>query len=161
MKSKPDFASMMALRQYIHNTIIGGVFFLIPLFVLLMVAQKVWAFFRDLGGNLAKTMGYEQVAGVASESILSAFLILLVCFLFALLAKWSMATGVRNWFESGLKRTFPFYDYYKTLIEQKLDPKEKPRPPRLCCAPSGRLAAGYPGGRIRQQRKNGICSAFA
>src|SRR5215475_10685444 len=138
MKSKLDFASMMALRQYIHNTIIGGVFFLIPLFVLLMVAQKVWAFFRDLGGNLAKTMGYEQVAGVASESILSAFLILLVCFLFGLLAKWSMAAGMRNWFESSLKRIFPFYDYYKTLIEQKLDPKEKPaRPAVLVRRPGG------------------------
>jgi len=57
MKSKLDFASMMALRQYIHNTIIGGVFFLIPLFVLLMVATEGLGVFSGLGRQFGENDG--------------------------------------------------------------------------------------------------------
>lgn len=129
---------MKEIQKFISHTVLGGLVFLIPLFVLLMVVQKLWGFFQNLGGNLAKMLGVAQLAGVASASIVSAVLILLVCFLCGLLARWSIAGSVRYWLESNLKRLFPLYDYYKTLVEQKLELTEKPaRPAVLLRRPGG------------------------
>jgi uncharacterized membrane protein len=128
---------MKEIQRFVFDTFNGGFFFLIPLFVLLMVVQKVWEFFQDLGGNLARMLGFDQLAGVASASILSALVILLVCFLFGLLARWSAAGIVRHWLESSLKRIFPLTTTTIPLLS-KLELTDKPaRPAVLLRRPGG------------------------
>jgi len=129
---------MKAFKQFVRNTFVGGLFFLIPLFVLITVAKKIWEFFQDLGANLAKTLGFDELVDVASTSIFSAFLVLLVCFLFGLIAKWSLAGRIRYWVEDGLQRVFPHYDYYRSLVERRLNLRsEVPRPTVLVRRPGG------------------------
>ncbi|MDX2133457.1 MAG: hypothetical protein SFV52_01645 [Saprospiraceae bacterium] len=117
---------MKALKDFFYNTLIGGLFFLVPLFVLVMVAQKIWLFFQNFGSNLAKYLGLDGLMGVASKSIMAALLILILCFSFGLLARWSYAKAMRDWFERRLTSVFPQYEYYKTLVEQKLKLSEAP-----------------------------------
>lgn len=129
---------MKSFKKFIRNTFIGGLFFLIPLFVLITVAKKIWEFFQDLGTNLFKALGYDELVDVASSSIFSAVMVLLVCFLFGLIAKWSLAGRVRYWAEDGLQRVFPHYDYYRSLVEKKLNLRSKvPRPTVLVRRPGG------------------------
>jgi hypothetical protein len=93
--------------------------------------------FPGLGGNLARMLGFDQLAGVASASILSALVILLVCFLFGLLARWSAAGIVRHWLESSLKRIFPLTTTTRPLLS-KLELTDKPaRPAVLLRRPGG------------------------
>ena len=128
---------MKTLAQYIRNTVLVGLLFLVPLFVLLFVAQKVWTFFHQLGRGLAETLNLGPAAA-AGGLIAAVMLFLLLCFVFGLIAKWSIAAAMRNWFESSLKRVFPLYDYYRTLIEQNLDPADKAvRPAVLLRRPGG------------------------
>ncbi len=119
---------MKTLGKFVRNTFIGGLFFLIPLFVLITVAKKIWEFFQDLGANLFKALGYEELVDVAGTSILTAVMVLLVCFLFGLIARWSLAGRVRYWVEDGLQRVFPHYDYYRALVEKKLNLQEEEQP---------------------------------
>ncbi len=129
---------MKSFKKFIRNTFIGGLFFLIPLFVLITVAKKIWEFFQDLGANLFNALGYDELVDVASTSILSAVMVLLVCFLFGLIAKWSLAGRIRYWVEDGLQRVFPHYDYYRSLVEKKLNLRsEVPRPTVLVRRPGG------------------------
>jgi uncharacterized membrane protein len=146
---------MKALRTFIADTVLGGVVFLVPLFVLLMMGKKLWEFFQNLGGNLTKMLGVPFLAGVGSRSIVAAVLILLVCFLGGLLTKWSIAGSVRTWFESTLHR-LPLYDYYKTLVEQKLELTEKPARPAVLL----RLLGGWQPGIVVEEYANGETVVF-
>jgi len=147
---------MKALRTFIADTVLGGVVFLVPLFVLLMMGKKLWEFFQNLGGNLTKMLGVPFLAGAGSRSIMAAVLILLVCFLGGLLAKRSVAGSVRTWFDSTLNR-IPLYDYYKTLVEQKLELTEKPaRPAVLLRLPGG----GWQPGIVVEEYANGETVVF-
>jgi uncharacterized membrane protein len=128
---------MKTLAQYIRNTILVGLLFLIPLFVLLFVVQKVWMLFHQAGRDLVETLDLGPAAA-AGGLIAAVILILLICFVFGLVAKWSIAAAMRNWFESNLKRVFPLYDYYRTLFEKNLDPADKAaRPAVLVRRPGG------------------------
>lgn len=129
---------MKTLRRFLEHTIIGGMFFLLPFVVLLMVGQKIWAVFHDLGGNFAEWLGFGHLLNASSESALSAFGIVLTCFLFGLLARWSLASNVRNRFESSLRNALPPYEYHKAIVEQKLALNDKPpRPTVLVRRPGG------------------------
>lgn len=146
---------MKALRTFIADTVLGGVVFLVPLFVMLMMGKKLWEFFQNFGGNMTKMLGVPFLAGVGSTSIMTVGLILLVCFLGGLLAKWSIAGSVRTWFESTLHR-LPLYDYYKTLVEQKLELTEKPARPAVLL----RLPGGWQPGIVVEEYANGETVVF-
>jgi uncharacterized membrane protein len=111
---------MQAIRNFINNTLFGGVFFLLPLLVLLYVAKEAWTFFQKLGDILTKYLGIETLAGMASKSIMAVVLILMLCFFSGLLARWSIASLFRQQIESTLQRFIPHYDYYRAIVEQKL-----------------------------------------
>ncbi len=129
---------MNAMKTFLRDTIIGGLFFLTPFLALLMVGQRIWAVSHDLSGNVAKWLGLGQMLNLAGASVLSAVTILLTCFLFGLLARWSLAGRLRSRFESGLKNVFPPYEYYKAIVEQKLSVTEAPvRPVVLVRRPGG------------------------
>lgn len=117
------------MRKIIYNTIIGGIFFLIPIFVIITIGAKLLAFFKNLGPNIIKFIGLEQYVGLSGSSLFATLLILMVCFLFGMLAKWSTASIFRNWFESKLIKLIPNYDYYRSRFEQSLEVKKQvPRP---------------------------------
>lgn len=113
------------MKKFLYNTVIGGVFFLIPLFVLLKITIVIVTFFKNLGPNIVKFLGFGQLAGYAASSFTAVVLIVLLCFLFGLLARWSLASKFKFWFENKIVKVFPFYDYYKAIIEQSLKVKEQ------------------------------------
>jgi uncharacterized membrane protein len=121
-----------------------------------MMGKKLWEFFQNLGGNLAKMLGVPFFSGVASTSIAAAVLILLVCFLGGLLAQWSIAGSVRTWFELTLQRFFPLYDYYKTLVEQKLELTAQPVRPAVLL----RRPGGWQPGIVVEEYTNGETVVF-
>ena len=116
---------MKYIMRFVRNTFVGGMFFLIPLFVLITILKKIWEFFQDFGTNLFKALGYDELVDYASSSILSAFILLFICFMFGLIANWSLASRFRNWVHDGLQRVLPHYDYYRSLVEKKLNLQKK------------------------------------
>ena len=109
------------MKEYIKETVIGGIFFLIPLFVIITVLFKIWHTFKGVGEKLAKFLGLQEIAGAIGGPIITTILLLLVCFFFGLLAKWAFATRLRNRLEAYLQSVFPFYDYYRALFESRLN----------------------------------------
>jgi len=129
---------MKRLRTFLRDTVIGGLLFLVPIFVLIEVARRIWDFFVNLGENLVTSLGFEELSGLASTSILTALLVLLTCVGFGMLARWSIARQARNWIDNKLDQTFPFYDYYRALVQQKIKPTDEPaRPTVLVQRPCG------------------------
>lgn len=111
----------LVMKQYLKETVLGGIFFLIPLFVIVTVLFRLWQKFNSVGEKLAKVLGVDEIGGKIGGPIITTLLLLFVCFLFGLLAKWTLATRVRNRLDNYLQRVFPFYDYYRALFEQRLN----------------------------------------
>lgn len=129
---------MKKLRTFLRDTAIGGLLFLVPIFVLIEISRRIWDFFVGLEKNLVTALGFEELSGLASTSILTALLVLFTCVGFGMLARWSLAKQARNWIDSRLDRVFPFYDYYRTLVQQKIKPTDEPaRPTVLVQRPGG------------------------
>lgn len=139
------------MKEFIKDTIIGGIFFLIPLFVIIAILKKVWDFFDNFGSNIANFLGIGFLESKVGGSILAGVLVLSICFLFGLLAKWTFAGNLRNRLENYLQRVFPFYDYYRSLIEQKLE-SENQDPRKSVFV---KTAEGLKPGILIDERKNG------
>lgn len=142
---------LKSVKTIVFDTVVGGLIFLIPLFVVLAVGQKIKTFSENLGSNIAKWLGLDYLSNVFSSSAFSIAIVLLICFLFGLLARTTMAKWLRKWFEAGLKRFIPTYEYYQTLIEQKLKLSSKPPRPVLLVRSSG----GWRPGIVIEEYPNG------
>lgn len=113
------------MKNFIYNTVIGGIFFLIPLFVLFKIINLIVNYLKNLGPNIVKYLGFSHLESLAKSSYSAVILFILICFIFGLIARWTAATKARNWFESKITSIFPTYDYYKAIIEKNLKIKEE------------------------------------
>lgn len=144
------------MKKVIYNTIIGGVFFLIPLFVVLKILGVILKFFKNLGPKITEFLELPALGKFAGSSFTAGALILLICFLFGLLAKWSKASKFRNWFDEQLTRIFPMYSHYRIAIEQGLSVKDKPLRPVVLVP----FESGWRPGLITEHLENGKVCVF-
>jgi len=86
---------MPVLKKSTRSTIVGGLFFMLPLLILLVAGKKIFLIISPLGRKLSNLLELHSVIGKVSVLIASFFLILLICMLSGLLIekefvkKWS------------------------------------------------------------------------
>jgi uncharacterized membrane protein len=101
--------------QFIRVTIIGGVVFMVPLAVLVIILGKVVAFLSRLAKPLAAWVPLDTVAGVALADIIAALGIIVLCFLAGLAARSSVVKNFVNSLESRFLYSIPGYSFVKSL----------------------------------------------
>ncbi len=69
------------------TTILGGVLFIVPLAVVLILLEKLFHFSMIVARPLEKLLPFGHVGGIAAANLLAIFLIVLVCYLAGLFAK--------------------------------------------------------------------------
>jgi uncharacterized membrane protein len=104
---------MKTLAQFVRTTIVGGVFFLAPIVVLIVILAKAFDFAKkSLNAVLVHIpAASELTAGAAT--VLSITIIALVCLLAGLVANTVTAQRLVNVLESSLLSKIPGYDYLK------------------------------------------------
>ena len=116
---------MKSITRFVKDSIAGGLFFLLPLFVIYSIAQKIWKIMSGVGEKVAEMMGISgSVASIKAAPLVSSFLILLLLFLCGLLYRVSIVDRFRAWLDSLLLKYIPGYDIYKANIEMKIKPEE-------------------------------------
>ena len=109
------------MKKFIHilrMTIVGGVFFLAPFVVLLIIITKAFQIIRVVTVPLAERLPVESLIGLETPRILAVVLLIVVCFLTGLFAKTSLAKKLVNWLETVLLSNLPGYTYFKNLGEE-------------------------------------------
>lgn len=101
--------------NFIKLTISGGLLFLIPVVVAIMVLAKAVHFLRSIVRPLAQQIPFTHVAGFGVVSILAILLLLLVCFLAGLFMRTPVAKKIKVWLEDGILSFIPGYAYLKEL----------------------------------------------
>lgn len=111
----------MVMGKLIHilkTTIGGGLLFLAPFVVLIIILGKALELIRGVIGPIAKKIPVESVVGLETPKILALFILIFVCFLAGLVAQTRPAKKLVGWLETALLSNIPGYSFLKNLGEE-------------------------------------------
>jgi uncharacterized membrane protein len=108
---------MRALVAFLRTTLTGGILFLLPLVVLVIVLGKAQEISRRIVAPLASHIATRSMAGVPMATILAIAVIVLFCFLAGLLARTRLARRTESWLETALLSHVPGYNFLKGISE--------------------------------------------
>ena len=104
---------MKAIAQFVRTTVVGGLFFLAPIVVLIVILAKAFDYAKKgLNAVLVHFPAASDLSAGAA-TVLSVTIIALVCFLAGLIAHTVIAQRVINALESSVLSKIPGYDYLK------------------------------------------------
>jgi uncharacterized membrane protein len=111
---------MRAVLGFVKTTVIGGLFFLVPLIVVLAILAKAYDLMKLVAHPLAHYLPVDSVARIALANLLTIVLIVLLCFLAGLLARAPFVRRAGSRFEQGVLQTIPIYAVVKSMIASML-----------------------------------------
>ncbi|MDH3699493.1 MAG: DUF502 domain-containing protein [Flavobacteriaceae bacterium] len=108
---------MKRVISFIKTTIIGGLFFIIPIVLVIYIFGKVIVIFRKVVDPIADTFSISLLGGETTARILALILLILVCFIAGLLAKTNSAKQLKEWVEVHILSMIPGYSLLKGMSE--------------------------------------------
>jgi len=102
--------------KFIRTTIIGGIVFLVPVTVLIMILGKTLEILSRMAAPLAAWVPVDRVGGVALANLIAVFAIICLCFLAGLVARSMFVLRFINSLESKILYSIPGYRFVKSLV---------------------------------------------
>jgi uncharacterized membrane protein len=106
-----------AIKEFLKTTIIGGIVFLVPLVLLLLVLRHAMSFAGKIAGPIASAFPEHRIAGATVATVLAALVLVLLAFLAGLFARTSVGRDLARWLEDSLLGNLPQYRMVKTMAE--------------------------------------------
>lgn len=101
--------------QFIKVTVIGGIVFLVPVTVLVMLLGKIVGVLSKLAAPLAAWVPLDRVGGVALADLIAVAGIIAMCFLAGLVARSRAIRRFIDSLESRFLHSIPGYGFIKSL----------------------------------------------
>jgi uncharacterized membrane protein len=108
---------MKSVFHFLKATLLGGIVFLIPMIVLIVVLGKAFEVSRKVVAPLSERIAVESVGGIETPRLLAIAIIVFSCFLAGLLARTNLARQFVRWLESTFLSHLPGYSFMKSLGE--------------------------------------------
>ncbi len=108
---------MRAIKEFLKTTIVGGLLFLVPVVLLVAIVGHAMRLVSKIAAPIAARFPVHEVAGVAFASVVAALVLMLLAFLFGLVARTDTGRAVMRWFEESLLGGLPQYRMMKTMAE--------------------------------------------
>ena len=105
---------MKALYRFIVNTFTGGILFLLPVTLLIMILAKINGFMLTISEPLAKRLP-DVFFGFDGSRLLAILLIVFICFLGGLAFKARLVRGLIGKLEGKVLSHIPGYAMFKSL----------------------------------------------
>jgi uncharacterized membrane protein len=99
------------------TTLIGGVVFLLPLIVVLVVVGQGLALMTRVVQPLMSWLPYQTVGGVALVSVAAIVLLVLLCFVAGVLARAALGRALSDRFDARLQTIYPRYAVIKAMSQ--------------------------------------------
>ena len=103
--------------KFVKTTLVGGLVFLVPLAILLVVFAKLAALLHRLGQPIAALFHVGSLAGTLIADALAVVLAVLFCFAAGLIARFSFASRFVKRAEAGMLSRVPGYTLVKGLTD--------------------------------------------
>ena len=134
---------MKAIKEFVKTTVVGGIVFLVPLILLILVLRHAMAFAGKIAGPVAEAFPAHKFAGIAVATIIAAFVLLLLSFLAGLFARTGFGRDLARWLEDSLLGNLPQYQDQQDQRHQEDDAADDRRLDELFDR-FHRLPPGYP-----------------
>ncbi|MET3025120.1 DUF502 domain-containing protein [Flavobacterium sp. UW10123] len=116
---------MKSILKIIKATFLGGLVFLVPLIVLLIVLEKGYGIIQKTTLPLVSTLPNVSVLGLAIQELIGILIIVLICLVAGLLAKTANAKKLVERLEDGILSFVPGYSFMKNMNENILGLESK------------------------------------
>lgn len=141
---------------FVKTTVKGGVWFLFPFIVLVIVLGKAQEITVRFVEPLAKRIPVHSVLGMGLVRVLAVVILLLVCFIAGLFSKTQTARTISDWLEKNFLTKLPGYDFFKSIGANLLHlEKAGSRPVVLA-----RIEDAWQIGYITEELDNGLFAVF-
>lgn len=116
---------MKGLAAFVRTTLVGGVLFLLPVVVLVVIVGKAMKVAYGLVDPLAKTLPVESLVGLRTPMVLAITLLVLFCFLSGLFARTALAQRAIDRLETSVLTHVPGYEFLRGMGESMLGREPK------------------------------------
>jgi uncharacterized membrane protein len=113
------------MGNFIKTTAIGGLLFLVPLVVLVVILKKAHNIMMLVAVPLDRLIPIETIGGVALVNILAVLCIFVGCFLAGFVAKSKLGKTAFNMIDAKLLLFFPGYSYMKSFSSSFTDERDE------------------------------------
>lgn len=111
--------------NFIKTTTIGGLVFMVPIIVIIMILGKAFDLMLKVARPIEKLMPIESIGGIALINLLALLAILVICFIAGVIARSAMAKKLYQNIDNGLL-AIPGYAFIKAYTDSmKLDQAEE------------------------------------
>ncbi|MCU0405090.1 MAG: hypothetical protein MUE99_11140 [Chitinophagaceae bacterium] len=114
---------------HLKEQVLAGVVFLIPVFVVITIVQKLWKGLSGIGNSIADALGLKALIGSASATLSTTLLLVIIFYVVGWLVRFSLLNKFRDWLEQSVLQYIPGYLSYKAKMQEKLLPKKDARKP--------------------------------
>ena len=111
---------MKNILQFLRTTLAGGILFLVPIVVLVIVLGKALALTHKFVDPLAKRIPVESVIGLQTPMLLGVGVIVLFCFLAGFFARMALAQKIVSGLEAAVLSNVPGYEFLKGVGQSVL-----------------------------------------
>ncbi|MGN7809102.1 DUF502 domain-containing protein [Flavobacterium sp. 22076] len=108
---------MKSIFTIIKATFLGGILFLAPLVVLLIILEKGYGIIQKITLPLVNNLPRVHVLGIALQELIGILIIILICFAAGLLARTARAKKLIQKLEDGILSFVPGYSFMKSMNE--------------------------------------------
>ncbi|MCR4031808.1 MULTISPECIES: DUF502 domain-containing protein [Flavobacterium] len=108
---------MKSILKIIKSTFLGGILFLAPLVVLLIILEKGYGIIKKITLPLVTNLPRVHVLGIALQELIGITFIILICFAAGLLARTKKAKELILKLENGILSFVPGYSFMKSMNE--------------------------------------------
>lgn len=108
---------MKSSKEFLKATLVGGVMFLVPVVLLLVVLGKALQFAGTVAQPIARMLPVSHMGGVAVATLIAAAILLLIALLAGLAARTQPGRRVTHWFEESILGGIPQYRMVKSMAE--------------------------------------------
>jgi uncharacterized membrane protein len=129
--------------QFLKLTVVGGLIFLVPLVLILVVLGHAMRLALKIAQPLAEFLPMADVAGVAVVTLLSALALLVIAFLAGIAARTASGRRISQWFEDSLLGGIPQYQLMKSMAEGLVQLENSTRVKPVLVSREGGWQIGY------------------
>ena len=108
---------MKKFVTFIKTTITGGILFLIPFVIIIIILNKAFQIMLKIAKPIGRLIPIESVGGVAMANILAVLAILLICFLAGLVANGKNLKKLQHSLEEKVLIHIPGYRFIKGFTD--------------------------------------------
>lgn len=108
---------MEAVKKFVKATIAGGVIFLLPIALVLVVLKHAMQFAGKLAQPISEYLHLDTVAGIGAVTIIAVLILVFISFVAGIIAGTHVGKRVTLWFEDSILGGFPQYQMVKSIAE--------------------------------------------